>query len=90
MCKEPHPDWSFTAFANRPRTRHSAEVSWVHAVPMRAASTVLGPLGLFGTGVGELNDADRLVAQTLAHIACVAILHGTPAVSGRWCGGPSA
>jgi hypothetical protein len=46
----------------------------VHAVPMRAAGTVLGALGLFGTGVGELNDADLLVAQTLAHIACVAIL----------------
>ncbi|MET0474063.1 MAG: GAF and ANTAR domain-containing protein [Mycobacterium sp.] len=46
----------------------------VHAVPMRAAGTVLGALGLFGTDVGELNDADRLVAQTLAHIAGVAIL----------------
>ena len=46
----------------------------VHAVPMRAAGTVLGALGLFGTHAGELNDADQLVAQTLAHIACVAIL----------------
>ena len=46
----------------------------VHAVPMRAAGIVLGALGLFGTRPGELNDADRLVAQTLAHIACVAIL----------------
>jgi transcriptional regulator with GAF, ATPase, and Fis domain len=46
----------------------------VHAVPMRAAGTVLGALGLFGTGVGKLTDADLLVAQTLAHIACVAIL----------------
>lgn len=46
----------------------------VHAVPMRAAGTVLGALGLFGTRVGELNNADQLVAQTLAHIACVAIL----------------
>lgn len=45
----------------------------VHAVPMRAAGIVLGALGLFGAP-GELNDADRLVAQTLAHIACVAIL----------------
>jgi hypothetical protein len=34
----------------------------------------LGALGLFGTDPGELNEADRLVAQTLAHIACVAIL----------------
>ena len=46
----------------------------VHAVPMRAAGIVLGALGLFGTDPGELNEADRLVAQTLAHIACVAIL----------------
>jgi hypothetical protein len=46
----------------------------VHAVPMRAAGSVLGALGLFGSRVGELNDADRLVAQTLAHIACVAIV----------------
>lgn len=46
----------------------------VHALPMRAAGTVLGALGLFGTSVGELTDADLLVGQTLAHIACVAIL----------------
>jgi signal transduction protein with GAF and PtsI domain len=46
----------------------------VHAVPMRAAGTVLGTLGLFGTQAGDLDDADLLVAQTLAHIACVAIL----------------
>jgi signal transduction protein with GAF and PtsI domain len=50
----------------------------VHAVPMRATGIVLGALGLFGTGVGELNDADLLVAQTLAHLACVAILHEHP------------
>jgi transcriptional regulator with GAF, ATPase, and Fis domain len=46
----------------------------VHAVPMRAAGIVLGALGLFGTQPGELTDADRLVAQSLAHIACVAIV----------------
>lgn len=46
----------------------------VHAVPMRAAGLVLGALNLFGASAGELNEADRLVAQTLAHIACVAIL----------------
>lgn len=46
----------------------------VHAVPMRAAGTVLGALGLFGTETGDLNDADQLLSQTLAHIACVAIL----------------
>jgi transcriptional regulator with GAF, ATPase, and Fis domain len=46
----------------------------VHAVPMRAAGIVMGALNLFGTHPGELNDADLLVAQTLAHIASVAIL----------------
>lgn len=46
----------------------------VHAVPMRAAGIVLGALGLFGSRPGELNEPDLLVAQTLAHIACVAIL----------------
>ncbi len=46
----------------------------VHAVPMRAAGLVLGALNLFGNGAGELSEADLLVAQTLAHIACVAIL----------------
>jgi hypothetical protein len=46
----------------------------VHALPMRAAGMVLGALGLFGTHSGELNDADLLVGQSLAHIACVAIL----------------
>jgi GAF domain/ANTAR domain len=50
----------------------------VHAVPMRAAGLVLGALGLFGGRRGELTDADLLVGQTLAHIACVAILQETP------------
>jgi GAF domain/ANTAR domain len=48
----------------------------VHAVPMRAAGQGLGALGLFGIRPGALTEADRLVAQTLAHIACVAILQG--------------
>jgi hypothetical protein len=55
-----------------------AGFSSVHAVPMRAAGIVLGALGLFGTRSGELNEADLLVAQTLAHIACVAILQEHP------------
>ncbi|BBX45207.1 GAF and ANTAR domain-containing protein [Mycobacterium cookii] len=52
--------------------------SSVHAVPLRAAGTVLGALGLFGIRPGELNEADLLVGQTLAHIACVAILQELP------------
>ncbi|MET0454273.1 MAG: GAF and ANTAR domain-containing protein [Mycobacterium sp.] len=50
----------------------------VHALPMRAAGTVLGALGLFGSRPGELNDPDQLVGQTLAHIASVAILQEHP------------
>jgi GAF domain/ANTAR domain len=55
-----------------------AGVASVHAVPMRAAGIVLGSLGLFGTRPGELNESDLLVGQTLAHIACVAILQELP------------
>jgi hypothetical protein len=50
----------------------------VHAIPMRAAGMVLGALGLFGTGPGELNEADLLVGQTLTRIASVAILQEHP------------
>jgi GAF domain-containing protein len=55
-------------------TARDAGFAAVHAVPMRAAGAVLGALGLFGTNPGVLNDADLLVAQTLTHIACVAIV----------------
>ena len=41
---------------------------------MRAAGSVLGALGLFGTSVGALNDADLLVGRSLAHVASVAIV----------------
>jgi hypothetical protein len=54
----------------------------VHAIPMRAAGIGLGALGLFGTKPGELSDADVLVGQTLAHVACVVILQErAPSVS---------
>lgn len=46
----------------------------VHAVPVRVSGATLGALGLFGTSVGQLDAADLLVGQTLAHVACVAIL----------------
>lgn len=55
-----------------------AGYSSVHAVPLRAAGTVVGALGLFGAQTGDLAEADLLVAQTLAHIACVAILQDHP------------
>ncbi|MEU0497255.1 GAF and ANTAR domain-containing protein [Mycobacterium sp. NPDC006124] len=52
----------------------SAGFASVHALPMRAGGTVLGAMGLFGTRVGVLNEADQLVGQTLTHVACVAVL----------------
>jgi GAF domain-containing protein len=55
-----------------------AGVASVHAVPMRAAGIVLGSLGLFGSRTGELSASDLLVGQTLAHVACVAILQERP------------
>jgi hypothetical protein len=55
-----------------------AGVASVHAVPMRAAGIVLGSLGLFGGRPGELTESDLLLAQTLAHVACVAILQEHP------------
>jgi GAF domain-containing protein/ANTAR domain-containing protein len=50
----------------------------VHAVPMRAAGIVLGSLGLFGNHTGILSESDLLLGQTLAHVACVAILQEHP------------
>jgi transcriptional regulator with GAF, ATPase, and Fis domain len=60
-----------------PAALHAGFAS-VHAVPMRAGGTVMGALGLFGARTGALSDADLLVAQTLAHIASVAILQEHP------------
>jgi transcriptional regulator with GAF, ATPase, and Fis domain len=51
-----------------------AGLASVHAVPMRAGGLVLGAVGLFRSEPGDLDDADLLLGQTLAHIACVAIL----------------
>lgn len=50
----------------------------VHAVPMRAAGSVLGALGLFGTETGALNEADLLVGRSLAHVASVALVQEHP------------
>ncbi|MEE6138409.1 GAF and ANTAR domain-containing protein [Mycobacterium sp. 050128] len=63
------------AFATAAR---DAGFASVHAVPMRAAGAVLGALGLFGSRPGTLTESDLLVAQTLTHIACVAIIQQHP------------
>jgi transcriptional regulator with GAF, ATPase, and Fis domain len=49
----------------------------VHAVPMRLKDHVLGALGLFGGRVGALSDDDLSLAQALAHVGSVAIVHGS-------------
>ncbi len=56
------------------RVATDAGFASVHAVPMRAAGSPLGALGLFGTTVGALNEADLLVGRSLAHVASVAIV----------------
>lgn len=45
----------------------------VHAVPLRAAGSVLGAMGLFSTRA-SLSEADLLVGQALAHVETVAIV----------------
>lgn len=46
----------------------------VHALPMRLQDLTLGTLGLFGTSVGALNDADLRLGQALADVASVALV----------------
>lgn len=46
----------------------------VHAVPLRLRDQVVGALGLFGSGVGELNDRDLRLAQALADVATISII----------------
>jgi GAF domain-containing protein len=51
----------------------------VHAVPMRHRGDVLGTLGLFGTARGALNQDDLDLAQGLADVASIAIVHDAAA-----------
>ena len=48
----------------------------VHALPMRLHRNTLGTLGLFGAQVGALSDEDLNLAQALAHVGSVAVVHG--------------
>lgn len=47
----------------------------VHAMPMRLRERVLGALGLFGTTPGPLSEEDLSLAQALADVASVALVH---------------
>jgi GAF domain-containing protein len=46
----------------------------VHAVPLRLHDQVLGALGLFGSKVGELNERDLRLAQSLADVATISMI----------------
>lgn len=73
----------WTAAEHRVRWPHfvdaalSAGFASVHAVPMRVHANVLGTLGLFGTRAGTLNEGDLALAQALAHVASIALVHGS-------------
>ena len=47
----------------------------VHAIPMRLRGTVIGALNIFGDEPGALSPEDVSVAQGLADIATIGILH---------------
>jgi transcriptional regulator with GAF, ATPase, and Fis domain len=51
----------------------------VHALPLRLHQAVLGALGLFGTAPGRLSRRDLELAQSLAHVAAVALVAGRAA-----------
>ncbi|MGH9153322.1 MAG: GAF and ANTAR domain-containing protein [Acidimicrobiales bacterium] len=46
----------------------------VHAVPLRLRGHVVGALNLFGSGPGELGEADVVAARALADVATIAIV----------------
>jgi GAF domain-containing protein len=47
----------------------------MHAVPLRLRQSTVGTLNLFRDVVGELNERDIRVAQALADVATIGILH---------------
>ncbi|CAA9232430.1 MAG: hypothetical protein AVDCRST_MAG50-1252 [uncultured Acidimicrobiales bacterium] len=59
------------------RAATQAGFASVHAVPMRVRGHRLGTLGLFGRHVGSLREEDLSLAQALAHVGSVAVVHGT-------------
>ncbi|MBD8058996.1 GAF and ANTAR domain-containing protein [Cellulomonas sp. JH27-2] len=46
----------------------------LHAVPLRLRASILGAMGLFGSRVGAMDEADHAVAQALADVASVALV----------------
>lgn len=63
-------DWpAFSAEALRQGFRS------VHATPLRLRGQVIGSMNLFSAHIGELSHADIAVAQALADVATIGILH---------------
>lgn len=61
-----------------PEFRKSALTQGFHAVfatPMRLRGNVIGAMNLFSTQVGAPTDLDALIAQALADVATIGILH---------------
>jgi GAF domain-containing protein len=46
----------------------------VHAIPLRLRNDLIGAMGVFGTDVGRLEEADVHMAQALAHVATIGLL----------------
>ncbi|GAB3837620.1 GAF and ANTAR domain-containing protein [Dactylosporangium cerinum] len=46
----------------------------VHAFPLRLRQEVIGAMGVFGTEVGDLDDADVQIMQALADVASIGLL----------------
>lgn len=53
---------------------HAAGYRSVHALPLRLRGTVLGALNLFHTDRGEMDHADRIVAQAMADVAAIGLI----------------
>lgn len=55
----------------------------VHALPMRLRGTVIGALGLFHRGTGEMQQADVAVAQAFADVATIALVQHRAALEAQ-------
>jgi GAF domain-containing protein len=46
----------------------------VHAFPLRLRQEVIGSMGVFGTGAGDIGDSDAQIVQALADVAAIGLL----------------